>query len=410
MTQSHRLSPVSSPAVPTDATATAPDDLDHRTRRRSIVLLLAATALFWSALYLYVPILPVYAGLLGASLPTIGLLVGSYGIGQLLLRIPIGAWSDRLGRRRPFVAAGLAVTALSGVALALATEPTSLILARALTGVAAAAWVAFTVLFASYYAAERATVAVSIITFVNIAAQAVATYGGSLLAQVAGWQAPFWGAAGLGLVGLACLVGVHERPIVRSTPLTLRGIVRVITRPALLVVAMAALLGTAINFSTSFGFTPVYAAEMGATRADLGALTAARLVPFAMATLAAAWLAGRVGARRTIVIGLITLAVANALTPLTRDLAGLAVLQALGGIGFGLSSPMLMALSIRTVAAQERATAMGAFQAIYSVGMLLGPWGAGLLAEAAGLGSVFTVAGVIALAAAVLVGVAVRER
>jgi MFS family permease len=390
--------------------AATPAALDQPARRRSIVLLLAATALFWSALYVYVPILPVYAGLLGASLPMIGLLVGSYGIGQMLLRIPIGVWSDRLGRRRPFVAAGLAVAAISGVALALATEPVSLILARSLTGVAAAAWVAFTVLFASYYAPERATVAVSIISFVNIAAQAVATYGGSVLAQAAGWQAPFWGATGLGLLGLACLVGVRERPLVRSTPFTARDIVRVATRPALLVVAVAALLGTAINFATSFGFTPLYAAELGASRADLGALTAARLVPFALATLAAAWLAGRAGARPTIVSGLLALAVANLLVPLTRDLAGLAVLQALGGIGFGLSSPVLMALSIRAVPAQERATAMGAFQAIYSVGMLLGPWGAGLLADAAGLASVFIAAGGVALAAAALVAGAVHDR
>jgi MFS family permease len=238
--------------------------LTEAERRRSVIALLGATALFWSALYLYVPILPVYAGLLGASLPTIGLPVGSYGIGQLILRIPIGAASDRFGRRRPFVAAGLAFAGLSAVALALATEPVGLILARGLTGVAAAAWVAFTVLFASYFAQDRAAFAVSIITFVNIAAQAVATYGGSVLAQEYGWRAPFWGAAVLGGLGLLTLVAVRERPVRRATPLTVRGMVRVMTRPALLVVAGAALLGTAINFATSFGFTPVYAAELGA--------------------------------------------------------------------------------------------------------------------------------------------------
>lgn len=386
-----------------DQSPAAGEALTPAARRRSIIMLLLATALFWASLYLYVPILPVYAGLLGASLPTVGLLVGSYGIGQLVLRVPIGAWSDRLGRRRPFVAAGLLVASLSAVALALASDPVGLILARGLTGVAAAAWVAFTVLFASYFAADRATYAVSIITFVNIAAQAVATYGGSVLAQVYGWQAPFWGAAVLGGLGLALLAGIRERPLRRATPLTARGILRVITRPALLVVAGAALLGTAINFATSFGFTPVYAAELGATRAELGALTAARLVPFAAATLMTAWLAQRLGARATILAGTALLALANVLVPATRDLAGLAALQALGGVGFGLSSPVLMGLSIRSVPSEERATAMGAFQALYSIGMLAGPWAAGWLAAAAGLGSVFIAAGLLALLSFLLV-------
>ena len=377
--------------------------LSERERRRSILLLALTTGFFWAALYLYVPILPVYGVALGATLPTVGLLVGAYGFGQLLLRIPLGAWSDRIGQRRPFVAAGLVVASLGAAALALANDPAALILARGLTGVAAAAWVVFSVLFASYFPSQRATYAISIINFVNIAAQAVATYGGSVLAEAYGWHASFWGAVALGGLGLISLLGVRERRLTRSSPLTMRGILRVITTPLLLVVAGAATIGTAINFATSFGFVPVYATELGASRADLGTLTAARLVPFAVATLATAWIVDRLGARVTVVSGSALLAVANLFVPWAHDLNVLAVLQAVGGVGFGFSSPVLMGLSIRAVPNEERATAMGAYQALYSAGMIVGPWAGGWLAELAGLGSVFLAAAALAVGSAVLV-------
>jgi MFS family permease len=374
------------------------------------VLLALTTGLFWAALYVYVPVLPVHAEQLGASLSAIGLLVGVYGVGQLLLRVPIGVLSDRDGRRRPFVAGGLVCAGLAGVALALATDPAGLILGRALSGVAAAAWVAFAVLFASYFAPARATYAISLINFVNQVATACATYGGSLLAQAQGVQASFWGAAVLSGLGLVTLLGVRERPLTRAVPLTMRGVARVARTPLLVAVASAAVIGTAINHATSFGFIPVYATQLGASRADLGALTAARLVPFALATLGTAWLAERAGSRLAVVSGTLVTAAATFLIPWAPNLGWLAVLQALGGIGFGLSGPILMGLSIRAVPNEERATAMGVYQATYALGMIAGPWAAGWVAELAGLHAVFVAAGGLALLSVVLVAATVPKR
>jgi MFS family permease len=133
------------------------------------------------------------------------------------------------------------------------------------------------------------------------------------------------------------------------------------------------------------------------SRADLGALTAA-----STGAVPAADTGDRLadtGAQRA-AVDPDRLAAAGAgqpATPAVRDLAGLGLLQAIGGVGFGLSSPLLMGLSIRAVPSEERATAMGAFQAVYSIGMLAGPWSAGWLADVAGLGSVFIAAGLLAL-------------
>ncbi len=68
---------------------------------------MTSTFLFWTSLYVYVPILAPYGRHLGGSMTVIGLIISSYGLMQLLFRIPLGVWSDRIGRRKPFLAAGL---------------------------------------------------------------------------------------------------------------------------------------------------------------------------------------------------------------------------------------------------------------------------------------------------------------
>ena len=55
------------------------------------------------------------------------------------------------------------------------------------------------------------------------------------------------------------------------------------------------------------------------------------------------------------------------------------------GLGQGIVYPVLMGMSIRDVADQERTTAMGLHQAVYAAGMFAGPWLSGILADAIGL-------------------------
>ena len=78
----------------------------YQPERMAIWAFYGGTFLYWGALYVYSPILSVYAQSLGASFTTIGMVVGAYGFVQMLLRIPLGIWSDRLGRRLPFLYAG----------------------------------------------------------------------------------------------------------------------------------------------------------------------------------------------------------------------------------------------------------------------------------------------------------------
>jgi predicted MFS family arabinose efflux permease len=86
------------------------------------------------------------------------------------------------------------------------------------------------------------------------------------------------------------------------------------------------------------------------------------------------------------------------------SLALLALTQAVVDLGRGLAVPVLMGLSIQTVAADEEATAMGVFQAVYALGMFIGPASAGVVAQILGLDGAFFLSAVVGvLSAAILV-------
>lgn len=357
--------------------------------RRSILLFCAATFFYWTALYLYVPTLPVYAQSLGASLSMVGIIIASYALPQFLLRIPIGVWSDALGRRKPFVAGGIVMASVGALGLGLAPNPWSLSLARVATGLGAATWVTFTVYLASYYPQEDTGRAIGIINFVNGAAVVVATSVGGAVAEVWGFKFTFIGATLLGIVALVTLLFAREPRIRQAETASWRSFTRVSTHPLLLTVASMGILLYFANSASVFGFIPVYGAKIGASSADLGIITMLAVGSSAVASLAAVHMAERWGNRFTIVLGSILMSMALLAVPFIHSVYLLKAVQVANGLGRGILATTLMSLSIRAVAPQQQATAMGVYQAIYAGGMLLGPLVSGFLADSQGLATVF---------------------
>jgi MFS family permease len=370
----------------------------------------AGNFLYWLALYFYVPVLAVYAQTMGASLSVVGLMLSAYGVMQLLLRIPTGVASDALGRRKPFVLAGMALTAAGALGFLWAPAPWALVASRAVTGVAATAWVTITVMYAGYYPPAQTASAIGVLGFTNGLGQAVATWTGGVAAGAYGWRAPFVLSTAAGILGLVLMALCREpapgaqagrRGETRASApgVAWRRVWRVGTAPALLLVSALSALNTYATFATIYGFIPVYAREIGSSAAELGALTAMSLVPFTLAQPLTAPLARRIGFPATVALSLGVSGATTLLVPWTHTFAALAATQAVVGVARGLLGASLMSLAIVAVPQHERATAMGVYQAVYSVGMFLGPLFSGVVGERAGLPAVFVSTGALSLVA-----------
>lgn len=362
-----------------------------------IYLFYLSIALLWASMYVYVPILPVHAENLGASMGLVGTIVGAYGFSQLVLRIPFGVWSDRIGLRKPFIFVGMVAAAVAGLGLGLTSDPNWLVVWRAVSGIGAASLVSLTVLFASYYPPDKATRAIAKLVLAMGISQTASTYIGGRIAEEWGWNAPFFVAVVLALLGLMATLPLYEKPLVVHREMTIGDLFRIGRNPLLLAVSFITLLSLWATTATSGGFTLVYAARLGASRTDLGMLTTLMQLALMLTTMLCNPVASRIGYCRTVTLGMAIQIVSALMIPSVNTLPMVAFSQVLSGAGRGLSYSLLMGLTIRAVPARDHATAMGVFQAIYAVGMFAGPATTGILGDALGFFSVFYIAGVAAI-------------
>jgi len=392
--QSHRRGAAAAPAAPQDDV-----DAAQRTRRR---LLLWGIPLFWGSLYVYNAYLSTYARSLGASLSLVGIIVAAYGFTQLVLRIPIGIASDRLGRRKPFVLAGALAGALSSASMLIAPEPWVLVLGRALAGVAAACWVPLSVLLVDSYPKGQVVRATSMATALSAVGMTVASAAGGQLAQVAGERPPFVVGIVLGVFTALLLVRVVEPPAATSQPMSLGTLLAVGRTRLLLVVSVLGLLNQYISWAMTQGFVPIYASDLGASKAELGILMSVWQATYAVVSLFGALIAARLGTRWTVALGMALTTVATLLTPMTHSLVPLIVLRFVHGAGVGVVTPVLMAGVVFAVPEAKRGAAMGFYQSIYAIGMVAGPAISGVFGDALGLSTTFVITGLIGLVATVL--------
>ena len=366
----------------------------HQPGKLSIWAFYVAMFLYWGALYVYSPILSVYAASLGASFTTVGVIVGAYGFAQMLLRIPVGIWSDRLGRRLPFLYAGHFFNLLGCLGLAFAPNAACLVLARGVFGISAATWVGFTVLYASYFPPHETPKAMGVVSAVNGISLTIFIGLGGQIAEVWGMASTFYVGAVLAVLGIVTTIPVAEKRVPRKSA-TVRQIRSVMTHPIVITTALISALNQYVIWATTFGFIPLYADGLGASKSALGVIGVIALLPYTLASLINHRVAGRLGENRALFAGILVMAMMAFVVPLIRNLPILAITQGISGIGRGMTYPLLMGLSIRQIPVQDRATAMGVFQATYAIGMFLGPMTCGALADVFGLSGAFVVAGAI---------------
>jgi predicted MFS family arabinose efflux permease len=359
------------------------------------------TFFFWFSQYVYIPILPAYLKELGCSLSMIGIVLGSYGISQFLLRIPLGFWADRKKVFKPFMLVGAACCGLSCLGFALFPSPWFYLGARTLSGVSASFWVIFTVFFASYFSEGESSKAMGRLVFCMSGALLVSTVLGGWAAEHYGYRAPFW-IGGIGaLISLVSLVRIEEKKVVGETSrMTLKKGLQIAASPGLIAISLAGAVLYFNTFATTYGFVPILAVNLGSNKTQLGVLLALNLASYSLSSLLVGTkLLNPFSERLVVVIAFQLIAITALALPFVSNLFLLYVNQIVHGIGRGFAYSILMGFVFRLVSSDERATAMGIFQSIYSFGIFTGPIVGGWVGSFWGINGIFVMSGVFTLTA-----------
>ena len=368
--------------------------------------LMAAVFLFWFSVYTYPSFLTSYAtDTLGATKVMAGMIVGSYGLTQMALRIPLGIVSDIIKKRKPFVMLGFVLSILASGGLSLVAilagreqVPQGLALAamllRGLSGMTAATWVNFSVLYSASYQGDEVAAAMSRVIVPQCGSQIIAMLLGAQLAGRVGELYAFLLASAAGLAGLMVMARVKEQPPT-GEPMTLRGFIDVARNRQLVVGTLLATIYQLVVWATVQGFVQNWARDViGLTTAELGFLSVAHLLPNTVVSrFTGTVFSPRFGRKLVITAGFALLALGCCLYPHTRSLAALLAVQAMTGSGVGLIMPLTMSSAIETVPDARRGAAMGIYQAVYGLGMFLGPVIAGSVIERFSAGGQAAVSG-----------------
>lgn len=319
-----------------------------------------------------VPVLPDVTARLGASPTVVGLLFASFGVTLLGVSIPVGSWSDRVGRRGPLVF-GMLLLAASTLAFAYATSLPWLFVARLLQGAAdAITWgVGFALVADLYGPAERGRAMGLVMSGSNLGFMLGPSIGGWLY-ESGGATLPFLLVTLLAVVGAIgfLLMEVPAQGDVRETVPFRQLIAHAdIAACSMLVVVVSSTMAMyepvlALHLTSAIGLTP---SRVGMVF-GVAALASTVLHPLY------GWLADRVGGPRLMTVGLVVAAAVMPFVARSESYGGtLAIFLAQAA-----SLSMIVTPSLTYMA--DAGVRAGAASFGVSYGLYNFAWGCGLLA------------------------------
>lgn len=370
--------------------------------KRSRRLLSITIVFFWASEYCHAPYFTPYLQSLGFAAGLIGIMTGMYGFSQTLVRIPLGLITDVTGCYKKTILMGTIFTTISSFGLIFATSPAAIIICRILAGIAASSWLAFTILYAAYFAADESVQATTNVNAFNSIGKLLAFVLGMITASLWGYRFPLVCSFLTGLAAVFC--AVQLKPIeLKREPFQFSHAAAVFSNPAVLCAAFFAIIMQAFQQGTVFSFTSTVARELGASPFQIGLNT----ILFTLIQVIAAGFMGRkvlkkLSTCQSITIGFILMTVCCILVAFGDHIWYIYASQTIGGISNIMTSSILMSMIIRYVPQENQSTAMGLYQALYGIGMTFGPVMTGQLASRFSYSAAYLMMGALTLGAAAL--------
>jgi MFS family permease len=346
---------------------------------RESLLLAGSLFLIVSATNIMTPLLPDIRADFGVSIATAGIIVGAFGLARLLIDLPAGIVSDRIGHRR--ISVGALVLLLASCVVGLnASSVGLLILARVGSGFAVG--ILATVILSSLSATATPTNRGKVMSLFHVANNVgIAAYPlvGGVVGALIGWRATFAVTFGLTVLAAAILLPVLLRihPRTGTAPRASAGDARVLHGRDRAVAIAATNAGVVANMINRHGFRNTILPLYAATSLGLGGISIATAIALMSITgllvaTPGGMLGDRIGRRRVITAGLLAIAVGDLVFLLTGDLVTFLLAAALIGFGDFFSSSQTALLS-EVVPADLRTRVLGTYRFSADLGAFVGP-------------------------------------
>ena len=359
---------------------------------------LAGSLFWWFNLYLYVPILPIYSKESGASLQFVGMIIASYSIGQIFFRIPIGYLSDKMKSRKLFSVLAALFSCVGSGALYLSNQPIDIFLARTLTGIAAAGWVAISVYYSSFFSMNERSKSSTTILASNTFSVFAGTFCGGYLSDLYGLKICFLLSSLSGAIAMILFMISKEKKIATQTKFSSRTFLQLLKNPILIGFCAIGIFIQFNTFSTTFSFFPLYLNSLGFSDSFIGNITSFGTLFVLIGTISSPYFLKRIGFWKVATTFSVPLAIGTFLTLYISDPALLILVRLVVGFSTGVIFSSMMGLIVKIFDQNYQASAMGIFQSIYAIGMFSGPFISGIIGDIYDINAVFITSSIMGVA------------
>lgn len=380
-------------------------------RSPTLQIVLASTLLAPLGVPLISPALPIVRDAFGISDAQASLLITAYFLTGIVLSPFIGVLADRVGRRRVLVPS-LFVFAIAGGATVLAPTFGVVLMLRLIQGTAAAGVFITTVAIIGdvFEGAQRNTVLGVNNAVLSVGAATFPVLGGALAAVT--WTAPFLVYLAALPLGLLALRYLEEPPGERESRgiASLAGAIGSLTAVEATTFYGTAFLAEFLTFGAIFTALPFLLAAGGTAPVTIGLLLTVSAVASALVSTANGRFARHVSNGELIAAGFVCYGLGLLAAWLAPSVVFVAVAVVIFGAGFGLTMPAVDAGISNRVTSRYRAGALSLRNSTTFLGRAVGPVLFASVAVTTGYEPLLGLAGVVALAGAILLALSTDRR
>ncbi len=369
-----------------------------RSRRLQFIQYGFLVFFFWAALYVFVPTLSVYAKTIVSNLALVGIVVSSNAFGQIIFRIPLAILADRYGIHRQLILAGTLIIAFGAYLMASSNTATGLFIGRTLTGIGASTWILMIVFFSNLFGPGESIKATAILLSINSIGRLVAATSTGFLNELGGYSLAFYVSACLaGLAFLFYLPNLDRKETAVAIHVTDFG--KVLVHPAVVIPSILGMLNEIAFFTAGQTFFPILANTFGAGNIQLSLLLDVNLVVVIVSNLAMSAVVKKTGPFPVLYFCFTSIAAGLLIAMFANSLWMVYLAQFVLGLGSGTVYSALIGFSMEHVDVNVRSTAAGIQQSITAIGMFVGPWIGGMIADWIGIQHMFgVIAGLVLFA------------
>lgn len=359
---------------------------------------------FWFSMFIYIPIFGIYLDLKNIGYVAAGMIMGSYGIMQIIIRLPMGVIADKYKiSGKKLVSIGFIASIISALLLVLSNTFLPIFFGRLFAGLTAAMWVVLTIWYSTSFDKSRSLNAMGQLQATTVGSQLIGMAISGWIASLFGYTSLFWIGGFFAVIGLVLVLTLEDRSQTEGHHAkqvrTREGesIVRfALKNKQLWSLSVLSLLAHAVLFSTIFGFSPVYLTQLNGNSSAMMTLVIAFMLPHALAPTFLSMKREAISNPFVLLVicfGIGTLSLLSMWN--VKDWAVYCVLHAILGLSLGFVFPVLLDQVFKVDAMNGSKTIMGFFQSVYSIGIVAGPMIAGYIARLIHLESVFIMSAVL---------------